>query len=299
MSAVVDVLCVGDNTLDHVFYTPGGWTTDAKVTARSHTVSAGGQAANAAWTFAGLGLRTHYVGVFGDDEAGGLSRQSLIEAGCALDGSLIVDDCRNHVAAVVVAEDSGHRSIVEYQDGRASLERVQIEDFWFSRARALYVDGHEPAAATQFAIAARSCRLPVFADLEDDSPAARELVRHVDELIAPRGVLEELATTSDPQATVSRVAAQGPRVVVGTDGARGAFGAARDEPVVFVPAPRVAVVDPTGAGDAFHAGYVAARLVGRDPVAAMRFGAHLGAAKCERRGPRLPRPALEAARADA
>jgi sulfofructose kinase len=293
MSPAIDVVCVGDNTLDHVFFTPSGWTPNDKVTARAHTTSAGGQAANAAWTLAALGRRTHYVGVFGDDEAGRVSRQSLIEAGCELDGSVIVAGCPNHVATIVVAEDAAERSIVEYHDARISLDGVEIQEFWFSRARALYVDGYEPGAATRFARFAKSAGVPVYADLERDGAPARELVREVDELIAPRSVLEQLAATSDRQEIVRRVTAMGPSVVIGTEGAAGAFAASRGEPVSLVPAPRVTVADPTGAGDAFHAGYVAARLDGCDPGSAARFGAALGAAKCEHIGPRLPRRALQ------
>ena len=37
-------------------------------------------------------------------------------------------------------------------------------------------------------------------------------------------------------------------------------------------------VDPVGAGDAFNAGYVAARLAGRGPAEALRDGAKCGAA---------------------
>ncbi len=48
------------------------------------------------------------------------------------------------------------------------------------------------------------------------------------------------------------------------------------------------VVDTTGAGDAFNAGYLAARWHGLEPVAAARFGSRVAARAIEQRGAILP-----------
>jgi sugar/nucleoside kinase (ribokinase family) len=59
---------------------------------------------------------------------------------------------------------------------------------------------------------------------------------------------------------------------------------------VPVPAPAVAAVDVTGAGDAFAAGWLAARAGGADPVEAARSGTRLAATAVTTRGawPALP-----------
>jgi sugar/nucleoside kinase (ribokinase family) len=55
------------------------------------------------------------------------------------------------------------------------------------------------------------------------------------------------------------------------------------------PAPRVAAVDGTGAGDAFAAGLLVSRLGGADPAAALAAGCAAGAAAVTRVGaPRHP-----------
>ncbi|RVU20595.1 sugar kinase [Methylobacterium oryzihabitans] len=60
-----------------------------------------------------------------------------------------------------------------------------------------------------------------------------------------------------------------------------------------VPAPPVeAVVDTTAAGDSFAAAYLAARLTGRDPVAAARAGHRLAGAVIGHRGAVIPRAAM-------
>ena len=58
-------------------------------------------------------------------------------------------------------------------------------------------------------------------------------------------------------------------------GARGAF-ALVDGAVLRVPAPKVKVVDTTGAGDAFNGGFLAALVQGRDVSDCLRLGVRIG-----------------------
>jgi 2-dehydro-3-deoxygluconokinase len=65
------------------------------------------------------------------------------------------------------------------------------------------------------------------------------------------------------------------------------------------PAADVEIVDTTGAGDAFDAGYLHARIAGLDPVAAAREGNDLAAVVLGHRGAIAPESAvLAAARSD-
>jgi ribokinase len=76
---------------------------------------------------------------------------------------------------------------------------------------------------------------------------------------------------------------RGPGLVVVKLGAQGSriVGAGVD---VRAPAPRTRVVDTTGAGDAFNAGFLAARLRGQDLRAALRLGNRVGALSTRRAG---------------
>jgi 2-dehydro-3-deoxygluconokinase len=74
-------------------------------------------------------------------------------------------------------------------------------------------------------------------------------------------------------------------VKLGADGAL----VLADGSVEHVPAePGVEVVDTTGAGDAFDAGYLHGRLAGLGPAAAAREGARLAAAALRHRGAIVP-----------
>lgn len=89
---------------------------------------------------------------------------------------------------------------------------------------------------------------------------------------------------------------RGVRNVVVTLGRSGAL-ILTDDLDIMVPAVPVAVVDTTGAGDAFNSGFAVALAEGRDIVDAVRFGVVCGGIACTRLGviPGLP----ERAQADA
>jgi len=102
-------------------------------------------------------------------------------------------------------------------------------------------------------------------------------VRGVD-LLLPNA--DELRALGGQNAVLRHVGAVA--VSAGADGARWA------DPTVrcHAPAPPVSVVDPTGAGDAFDAGLLVARLTGASPAEALTAGCAAGAAAVGRLGAR-------------
>jgi 2-dehydro-3-deoxygluconokinase len=107
---------------------------------------------------------------------------------------------------------------------------------------------------------------------------------------------DEAMTWGDPapEATLARFAGAGVAEVVLKDGAGPVrFRAAGEDGMA--PTPAVTDIrDTTGAGDAFNAGYLAARLVGMPPVTAITRGQMLAAAVIRTLGARLPRDAARA-----
>jgi len=67
----------------------------------------GGQTATALVTCSRLGWRARYVGSFGDDELGTVSRQSLIDEGVDISAARIVTGATNQFAVVLVDARTG------------------------------------------------------------------------------------------------------------------------------------------------------------------------------------------------
>jgi ribokinase len=107
----------------------------------------------------------------------------------------------------------------------------------------------------------------------------------VDYLTPNEGEASRLADgLADPEAAVASLLARGVGTVVITRGERGALALGRGAPPLRVPAPQVAAVDTTGAGDAFNGALAVALGAGRPLAEALRFATGAGALACTRRG---------------
>ncbi len=107
---------------------------------------------------------------------------------------------------------------------------------------------------------------------------------HVTVLKADAAEAEVITGRRDPEAAARALAVLGVAEAIVTFGPEGSVICAGNM-TAHVPAfPVAVVVDPTGAGDTYLAAYLAARLEGREPVAAAHFGAAAASLKLSRHG---------------
>jgi sugar/nucleoside kinase (ribokinase family) len=248
----------------------------------SGRLTVGGSAAITACGAARLGTRTAIAGVVGDDAFGRFMLGELRERGvdvapCRVDGGL----------------DTGVTVILSRGDDRAMLTALGaipalvLEDVLALVEHARHV--HLSSLALQPALAsavpelvrsARAAGTTVSADPNWD-PSERwtvaDALRAVD--VAFPNAEEALRLTGrsdrDVEAAAAALAADGPLVVV-TLGADGAV-AHDGRTALWATAPAVDVVDTTGAGDTFSAGFISARLAGAPLAEALALGCACGA----------------------
>jgi sugar/nucleoside kinase (ribokinase family) len=244
----------------------------------------GGSAANvAAWArAAGGGARL--VAGRGDDLAGRLLAAALAERGIELHP----DRPRPAASgAMLVVMEAGERSFVADPGANLHLAEAEVAAA-LAGAGAVFVSGYpllRPAtrAAAMAAAAAGRTGVPAAVDAASWPLLAGGAGEPVLAAAALAGTLlanldeaAVLAGRADPAQAGAELAARVGTVVVKC-GPSGVLVCAVGRPPVAVPAPAVAAVDVTGAGDAFAAGYLVARAGGADPVEAARSGTALAA----------------------
>ncbi|MGW3805332.1 carbohydrate kinase family protein [Micromonospora sp. NPDC005113] len=299
MTRPARVVVVGDLITDVVAVLSGPPATGSD-TAADITLGGGGQAANTAAWIAAQGVDVTLVGAVGNDDAGRDRVAELDRAGvdCAVDRVEGVP-----TGTVIVLATDGERTMISQRGAnlRLSAEHVEralaaVPDAGHLHLSAYtLLDAESRGAGLRALAAARERGLTTSVDAASAAPLRRVgaaaflgWVRDVDLLLVNADEATVLAGGLDPAAQGRALSATARRVVV-KRGAAGAVWVDRSAPVCVAPARRVAVVDVTGAGDAFAAGLLTAWLAGAAPTAALNRAADLGAVAVSTVGAR-PRP---------
>jgi sugar/nucleoside kinase (ribokinase family) len=231
------------------------------------------------------------IGRVGDDAAGRDIAEGLRAEG--VDARLATDRARATGTCVVLVEPGGERSMLPDAGANAGLEVAPLpEDTTHVHLAgyALLHPGSRPAARAMLADA--SARgLTVSVDPSSAAPLARagaatflEWIQGVQLLLPNRDEAAVLTGMPDPKAAARALTAHAGEVVVklGPQGALWTDGTTQ----LRAPAVDVQVADTTGAGDAFAAGLLAARLAGAAPADALGAACALAAEAVAREGGR-------------
>jgi len=260
-----DVVTLGLNSIDLVAVVAEYPTTNSKQRLQRFARLPGGQMATASAVCARLGWRASYIGTFGDDDLGRVSRQSLIEEGVDLHASWTVSGATNQFAIVLVDARSGARTVLWDRHPALSMDPAAIPASAIESGRVLIVDCQETAAATAAAQCARRAGIPTIIDVERVRPAIGELLQHIDVIIAAERFPSELTGHEDLGHALEAIAHEfGAPIVCVTLGEKGSLARAGGREI-RTPGFAVDCVDTTGAGDAFRGGFAAACL--RNPDA--------------------------------
>lgn len=254
-----DVIGVGENSMDTLVTVPHWPSADEKVALLSHASLPGGQVASALVGCARLGCRTQYLGVFGDDEHGRSIEQALRAEGVDT-RACVTAHAPNRSAFIVVDPAAGTRTVLWRRDPALRWPDTSLLASRVSRGRALLVDTSDVDASIAAATAAKKAGVPVVLDIDASAPEVEPLLKCVDVLIAAEGFPQAHTGAETLGAGMRQLKdLYRPALVVVTLGAAGALcwdGDQETRSAGFV----VPVVDPTGAGDAFRAGFLAAWL---------------------------------------
>jgi sulfofructose kinase len=276
--AKVDVVGVGLNATDTLIPLSAFPERGSKTEYETEIVSPGGQVASTIVACQMWGLSTRYVGKLGDDFGAALHAREFLRTG--VEAQLINVPNAASAKSLILVDGAGERTVLCRRDERLILQPDELQHEWIVNARVLHVDGHDTAAATLAARWARAAGIPVVADLDETYADVDALIENVDYLIANSDFPCRLTGEHDLKIALLQIqlrygckvtaATLGPDGVVAWDGRRYHHAAAYQVPVV----------DSTGAGDIFRAGFIFGLLRGWPLERQLDFSCAAGAMNC-------------------
>lgn len=283
-----DVIGFGLNSVDLVAVVGEYPAPDTKAPLQRFGRFPGGQIATAITACARLGWKGRYVGSFGSDDLGELSRESLRAEGVDVSAARTVAGATNQFAIVLVDARSGERTVLWHRHPALTFAPDDLPQDVMTSGRLLIVDCHETPAATRAARLAREAGLPTIIDVEKVRPRIADLLANIDAIIAAEDFPRDLTGCDEPGRALEALEREfhAPLVCV-TLGREGSLARAGGREI-RTPAFSVDCIDTTGAGDAFRGGFAAACLRAPDgPLEdALLYATAVAALNCRALGAR-------------
>ena len=279
------VLLAGDVMQDVIVRPQGALRTGSDRAARISLVP-GGSAANQSVWFGATGVPARLIARVGAGDVAGLSRRF---ARLGVKAMLAADPVRHTGMLVSLVSPDGERSFFTDRGANENLDIGDIPTGALAGCGLLVLSGYSfflpgPRAVARYLMEqARQAGVPVAIDPASsgfirDAGVARFLgwIEGASYLFPNQQEAAVLTGEADAEDQAARLAERFAHVVV-TLGADGAIAACREGAISRVPARPVKVVDTTGAGDAFAAGFLSARLGGKSMKDCLEAGAELAA----------------------
>jgi sugar/nucleoside kinase (ribokinase family) len=278
-------LVVGDVMIDVIVRPEGPIAIGADRRARIISRSGGSGANQAVW-LARFGVKARFVGRVG---AADHAAETAILRQAGVEAHLAADDARQTGRLIALIDSSGERSFLTDRGANDRLTVSDIPDALLDGVDLAHVSGYSfvdegaRKAAMDLIARARARGVPTSVDppssefLREVGPSNFLLWTHGADMIFPNeDEARLLAGADDTSEQLTRLCARY-RLVVLKCGAMGCVageGARRWRAA----APGVAALDTTGAGDAFLAGFLAARLAGAPMKTCLQRANEAGAA---------------------
>lgn len=270
----IDLLAIGETLIDFISVE----TTDSLRHAATFQRFPGGSPANIAMYVAKLGGAAAIVSKVGVDAFGQFIADEL--RGHGVNTEYLVADPRTHTTVIFVSRTTGTPDFSAMRGGDALLRPDDLNDAAIARAKIVH--------ASTFALSREPCRSAVrkafglarergalvsldpnyspriWPDFAEARAVIRELYGYANLTKPSRDDAERLfGPGHSPEEYIAMFHDMGPQVVIFTMGKEGALISDNGRVIAHIPARPVNVVDATGAGDSFWAGFLVALLDGR------------------------------------
>jgi sugar/nucleoside kinase (ribokinase family) len=237
-----------------------------------------------------LGASCFLFSFLSHDQVGVQVASELAAEGIRLEGVAGIPHGTSPFSFIHVDSRSGERTI--FHRPTSGLEQTVLPDLGrIPECDVLLVDDYYPDLALAAARTARRNGVSVVADLTVSLSKCPELFKEVDVLIAPRAFAVQIGHGDDLAAALQAIHSLGPETAMITLGREGyvySSPAGMGKGRAF----KVATVDTTGAGDAFHGAFAYGLARGWELERCAEFAAAVAAIQCTKSGGRTGLPTL-------
>ena len=261
------------------------------------TEKSGGSVANSIAGIASLGVKTGFIGKVKEDQLGDIFAHDIKAQGTTFRTERMASGHEDETArSMILVTPDGERSMNTYLGVANLLDEMDVDEALLQDTEIVYLEGYlfdRPAAQRAFVKAMEVTKAAggkaalTLSDpfcVERHRDAFADLVKnHVDLLFCNDHELKALYQVEDIDTAISKAQAE-VELIACTTGPEGVLVATKDE-VLTLPAEDVEVVDKTGAGDMFAAGFLAGLSLDRSledcgkmgGIAAGEVISHIGA----------------------
>ncbi|GII61246.1 sugar kinase [Sphaerisporangium krabiense] len=248
-------------------------------------VTAAGAAAGTAVALAKLGVPVASAGAVGVDELGDLLLMIMSRHGVDV-GGVVRKPGEQTAASILPIRPDGGRPSFHVPGANLVYALADLDPGALTRARVIHLGGvdvtfglHDPAFLELLASAREAgavVTMDLLSNMAELMPGARAFLPYVDYFLPNEEQALLISGAPGVEEAARLLLEDGPAGVLVTRGAEGSLVATFDG-LVRVPALETPVVDTTGCGDAYCAGFIAGLLEGQDLTTAARLGAAVAA----------------------
>jgi sugar/nucleoside kinase (ribokinase family) len=295
-NAIVDVIAQADDALltEHKLAKGAMSLIEAADAERLYAIMgpgmeiSGGSAGNTAACIALLGGAAAYIGKVADDQLGDVFTHDIRAVGVTYDTPRLTEGLSTARSLIFVTPDA-QRTMNTFLGATTQLGPEDLNMDYIESSKVLYLEGYlwdQPRAKKAMrdaALRAKAAGVKVSLTLSDAFCVARfrdeflELAEHhVDILFANESEITSLYEVDSFDAALQKVRAHC-EIAALTRSEKGSVVVSGDAVHVIDAEPGVKVVDTTGAGDAYAAGFLYAYTQGRDLATCGRLGSVMAA----------------------
>ncbi|MGD8558108.1 MAG: PfkB family carbohydrate kinase [Gammaproteobacteria bacterium] len=280
------VIGVGIAAVDIINFTDGFPREDDEVRAQRQDIRRGGNTANTLVVLSQLGHRCRWLGTLADDLNSMVIGDDFARYNIDTTGCEIITGGKTPTSYITLNQRNGSRTIVHYRD-LPELSATAMNNIPLQHAHWVHFEGRNETHTRYMIdhVKKQHASLPVSIEIEKPRDQLDLLLNAGADVYFFSRALARAQNFASAGEMLKHYRQTIPHaLLVCPWGEQGAYALEQDR-LLHAPAIDVdPVVDTIGAGDTFNAGFIHARLSGKDTLSALQYACGLAAKKCALEG---------------